>query len=200
MFNIDLIKNNPLYNVSIVGGIRITNAIYVEDTFDVTGENTYEDSFEQMAQMMSLGGNKLLDAATHAAKITGNQMKFRFLSIPAWVGSTKPVFNLNLLYTSTKGDSPKEVLDQLIDATYPEEVSGVYRPPLAYNSLDGGNALVSVRIGRWFEAHNQLITAFTGSLAKEVWSTSETSIYMNYTVSFTPWVMPTNEEFKSYFK
>ena len=223
MTGIDLLKNNPLYQIQIsipnrkIKGKSLFNTIigFVVDNFSIGGESRYTDLFEPSSDQQALmkamqatqfGAQTGVSTVSDIFKAFGWNpsvgMYFQHISQTTsfYNGTEKPRFDLNMLLIATNCDTdPRIEASMLYDTVYPTEGNGgLLVPPLGYspgfNRVDG---TVSIRIGKWFKAHNQIITSVQTEYSKQV-SRYGFPVYCRVRLSFTPWRLPTADEIKSY--
>lgn len=127
-----------------------------------------------------------------------------------WSGSSKPTFNIQLLFLRLRSaDNVASKVQSMYQLVLPKKSASVnvgnvslntIQPPLGYlpTGQDSANGTVALQVGQWFRATNLVANSVDFSFSREV-STDGFPLFAAGTVSLTPFRMISIEEMQSYF-
>jgi len=116
--------------------------------------------------------------------------------ISIWQGSDRPIFNVNMFIIAVRPEHDVRVdVKKMLATVYPDfdsfSFGSFIKPPMGYRaSVDKKNRLtlknsISVQIGRWFKATEQVITSVNHEFSNEVTSAG-TPLFVEVSISFMP--------------
>jgi len=212
----DLFGVNGLNSRIIISGVYngpVVGVISQELTFSASNAfNTPLESASQQALSETLMGAQAA-AGNIAAKLgyKGGALSKPFTlrtveqSVKAWTGSDLPVFNVLLKIVAMKEtDDVRAAVANLLSSVSPTfqsfGLSANVAPPLNY--LPQGmtaQGTITVAIGRWFKAHQQVMMSVTPTFSRETIQ-SGAPLYCDVAISFTPYRMISVTELMGYIK
>lgn len=193
MYDIEGIRSNPHYKITMVLPTGTLEAYMVDDTFNISGSSEFVSASEAIEGAVSstgLGG-KLLNAREASqgmvSATTGNSLRHVKQTLMNYQGSTKPQFTIGLhLVAVAVGDDPRAYVKQLMEGVSPERGTGdTLSAPWGYKAIVGGDGRFSITIGSWFQAFNLVLTEVAFDLSREV-VTTDVPLYTTGSISFEP--------------
>jgi len=190
--------NNPYYRVLINTPAGVVKG-FVMTEFQFSAQAEYSSPFENMGQSETLNM-----AATAVSMATGKgqfMLKSLRTTVATWTGTQKPTFTLPLLMISLNGEDVKQEVAKLLKGVFPTGVDKL-TAPYGYAVDAEGNVksgTISVQIGQWFYARNQILRSVDVQFSKEVLNNG-LPLYASVTITFEPYRLPNADEILRYFK
>ncbi len=198
--DIDNIRNNENLKIIIAGSNIGISGFVIQETFKIRGDAVYEALFEQGAVE---GIPWLGKVAEKMKKFGGITLKNKNETTLAWMQSKKPQFTLDLIFVATESSGPnsdpRKNMIKLLEGTFPTEGGGgtVMHPPWGYKKTsDSGK--ITVTIGKWFKAVNQVLTSVDFDISTQVVKNG-VPLYCQGSISFEPYQDIFATEIASYF-
>lgn len=214
MLNIDQLKTNPNAQVVIsFGGVPLSCLLIDDMTID--GQAEYNNPlFSAQQQQLNETANKIktgYGAATSA--FTG---KPQFLpsvttttleqSVNAWTGTSKPIFNLRLVFVAFREeDDIKIPISRLYETVYPGSTTGptkgnFLKAPLGYQAAGlSARGTVAVQVGTWFFATQQNMRSVSFTFSKQTLQSGK-PLFAQGSISFEPFRAITIYDMKRYLR
>ena len=209
MLDIEKVINNPNYRVVISTPAGVVKG-YVSDDFSFGMTSQYSSPFEEQASQSQFsdvinkygitGINTLL-----GKDISQVQLKSFAQTVALWQGSDKPEFSITVYFIAqTQEDDVSKPIKVLLKGVVPEGTlqDKFMKAPYGYSPKLENTAprgTVSLRIGKWFEAHGLLITSVQSQFSAVVMPNGK-PLYSQATVSLTPFRLPDYRMVASWFK
>ena len=196
--------------VSIVGFNQSGFNISVSNQYNNPLENDSLNALNQTGQLLqgavrSFGRDLKMPVSLRSA----------LASLNNWVGSERPVFNLNFYLIAYKEEhnilNDIRLLNQLFYPVKSIEISGsaTLAPPLGYlvnfdSAFNGGSegkvqGTVSLSVGKWFTAHNLNPVNMSYEISLETLE-SGAPLYAQVNVSFTPHKILSVDDIQGYLR
>jgi hypothetical protein len=191
------------------------HALLIEDvTFGAN--NTWGSPFEDLTSnqnVLGKGADVLQRSAAQMgwnAKINQGQVTPKpFIStISSWQPGGKPMFTFPLLFINYRANAPTGVggdvrvpISYLFRGIYPGVgPMGLMMAPYGYEpSLTSFTNTITIRVGRWLEIPNLLLTQVEAVFSKEVTS-DDTPLWGRCNIILEPAIMPSEKDVKSWFR
>lgn len=191
---IDDLKNNPNAKVVVKywGGEQVVG--FITQNLTVGGASEFNNPFESaMAESATSLINKAIATGNSLMGMNKSQLSLKSLeqTVSTWSGSKKPDFQIEILLLAYR--NPSTVIadaKKLLRCVYPKKAGLVVEAPLGYTGhFNSPGGTVSVYIGKWFRAWNQIVTSVNVEFSKEVISDG-TPLYARCDFHFEPWRLP----------
>lgn len=223
VFEIEKLAENPNYKISIHLGRGRSNIVngFISGPINMGGGNDWNNPFDSSVQgTMSEVFSKVAPVVSRGvSSFSGEQKTLAFTSLKSmeqtvlgWTGSKKPTFSIPLVFVALRPtDDVTDPIKKLAKTVFPSEEKlgsgrisvGVTKAPLGYGVTVGRGRLIptgtiTVRIGRWFFAVNQVVSSFDWTFSKEVIGNG-LPFMATATLGFEPFKNVTLDEFYGYF-
>ena len=209
--NLDITRAIDDPNIQVMILINRTEVVRAFVTADHTFSTTVNWS-APVDQVAQLGADALISKLPPAIKSAINAVKQTtpvtsyITTIKAYVSTTGPTFTLPLFFVALKEDDDiRQNVLKITDLVYPRSVGNtLLTPPGGYLGPVGATrdeppGLISIRIGRWFDAIRLfLISDASVTFSKEV-IPSGNPLYAKMSVTFTPWKSLSANEWRNCF-
>lgn len=178
----------------------------VESDFELGGSATYSSPYEELAQNLTQtmrgvasAGTAVFDAESWAGQkasdLSNTQIKSLKTTANFWEASERPTFPVNFTLLNYKDgmDVGRDATD-LVAKCYPGlDSTGLLTAPGGYrigNAGDTATGVWSIRIGRWFAAHNLNLLSASVLYSKTLVQDSESDIPRPLTATIAATLQP----------
>lgn len=207
--DINNLITNP--NAQVIVAIPGVGSVvgYVQDGISLGGGNEFNKPLDSGALDSA---NSLINKGIAIGGVARKKkMSFVILKSPAqtllaWTGSQKPQFNIPLTFVALdSADDPRDKVKMLYQTVYPTfggkigklNVKSIMQAPLGYTGQPG-KGTITVQIGKWFRAPNQLMVSVDFKFSKEV-TRNGFPLYAEGSISFQPYRDIEYSEVEQYF-
>ena len=178
----------------------------VNDTFEVSGSASYESMFDRGLAKTALetaGFGKIAQAVELGENVLQIRAKHLVETVLSYGGTDRPTFTVELLFVALKAnDDPRKKAKLLLEGIFPQEGKEMLlRPPWNYGLTSKehmGSQKLSVQIGSWFRAPNQVLTSASFQFSRETTRTG-VPLFVTGNVQFKPYMQLYDYQIKSYF-
>lgn len=218
-FNLDIdnLKANPNARV-LISGLRRGRAVeaFVQNPLSMVAGNDYNNPFESQAQQ------SLSDVANRAIAVSNSSLGTDFANVSlksfnqtinSWVGSQKPVFNVQLTFVAIDPeDNVMDDVNTIMRGVFPTRgslgsIGTIMNAPLGYSPTFNTDAVsgiqvrgtVTLSIGRWFRALGLVIRTASPLYSQEVIQSGR-PLYATIDCQFEPYRAISLGDFQGYFR
>ena len=196
-FNIDKVLGNPNCLVSFTGGSIALKATMIDD-FGFSFGSEYNSLFDVGSIDDLAGGlNRATAVINNFANLNIPQVRLKTpgLTSKAFIGSKNPSFDIKLIIMNVhEGDDIMTKVKNFVRMSMPSidsftKLGGLYVAPMGYRTKTGATRStgpISVRIGKWFYAPNQIIEDVSVHFSKVSSNSSGQPLYATLSVRFGP--------------
>lgn len=183
---------------------KVVTAFMVSDTFDISASANYEAMFQRNAiqDLVASKSRAIGEAMKYGEKLLGVRAETIEQTRLTWSGTERPTFSLELLFVTIKADDdPREKVTMLLEGCFPSEgkTPGMLSAPWSFGLLKGTEGgKMTVKIGNWFQAPNQVLTNASFQLSRETVETG-VPLYAQGNIQFKPFEQLLAKQVKSYF-
>jgi len=202
-----LIKIFGVYNGPVVGIITQELTFAASNSFNTPLESSAQQQLSETLMGAQAAAGNLATRLGYKGGALSKPFTLRTVeqSVKTWTGSETPVFNVVLkLVALQETDDVRQAVSNLLSAVAPTfssfGLSANVAPPLNY--LPKGmtaQGTITVAIGRWFKAHQQVMLSVTPTFSRETIA-SGAPLYCDVAISFTPYRQVSVGELTGYIK
>lgn len=191
MLDIDRLRSNPSSLIYFDLPTGIEEAFMIDDTFTFGASSNYTTAAEMVEELVSRSkvGAKVVEIVDKSkagmSALTGYTMQNVMQSLMNYQGGTKPTFTLGMVFVAINyADDPRQKAIKFLEGVLPEKgEGGMMKAPWGYKALTPGAGRFSIKIGKWFQAFNLVLTQASFDFSKEV-VTTDVPLYCVGSIAF----------------
>ena len=188
---------------------------FISNELNITASAEHNTPFQSSAQeSMTELGNKVQGTLSRFGfeGLSPISLKTFAQTVNNWNGSSRPSFTVDMKFIRLRKTPEDDVrirakllYETVMPATKEFIFAGTMQPPLNYlpvlgskDDIKSARGTMTVTIGNWFQASNQVMKNVSFSFSKQVVEDGS-PLYAMGSITFEPYRMPTLDEFLGYF-
>jgi hypothetical protein len=201
-----LLQSMPQAQI-ILSGLRDTDGNtartvgFVTSNITIGGSNCFQSPFDtalMSALTLVANGGGILSNELLGTKIAQIRLSTQTMTRQVWTKSESPIFRATMVFLAIKeADDVRTPVKAILSSVFPEfdNSSPIMKAPLGYDGVGAG--LLTVVIGKWFQAPNMIMRSANFSFSKEIIA-SGAPLYAEGNIEFIPYDMTSGSTIAGY--